>query len=279
MNLSRIYWEGFKGRQVREFTMSEDGQETRGLIDVNALPEPVRRMAEVMTGLDPEWTIDGWLTQQAEQTLALLRHDLKRERLLLEQRKFRLDDLERRIAPEESAKDEHQMSIFDCFGLDEDNTFTGLSQRGEKQRIEEGEAHGAEAFIELLPDDQVDDPLLAVACQLVVMIVDGEIEKGEPVATLEAIFERMLEHGVEEEEIDEAIDYLLTTGGLIEVDDDCFHLNNLIQCSLRYLSNIGFPLCKFRHIHWVDPMNCMKPNQCSSINKNIARMALLVGEE
>ena len=54
------------------------------------------------------------------------------------------------------------------------------------------------------------------------MIVDGEIEKGEPVATLEAIFERMLEHGVEEEEIDEAIDYLLTTGGLIEVDDDCF---------------------------------------------------------
>ena len=45
-----------------------------------------------------------------------------------------------------------------------------------------------------------------------------------------------------------------------------------------YLSNVGFPLCKFRHIHWVDPMNCMKPNQCSSINKNIARMALLVGE-
>ena len=75
MNRSRIHWEGFKGRQVREFTMSEDGQETRGLIDVNALPEPVRRMAEVMTGLDPEWTIDGWLTQQAEQTLALLRHD------------------------------------------------------------------------------------------------------------------------------------------------------------------------------------------------------------
>ena len=52
------------------------------------------------------------------------------------------------------------------------------------------------------------------------MIVDGQIEKGEPVATIEVIFERMLEHGVEEEEIDEAIDYLLTAGGLIEVDDD-----------------------------------------------------------
>lgn len=202
--------------------MSEDSQETRGLIDLNTLPEPVRRMAEVMTGLDPEWTISSWLTQQAEQTLALLRHDLKRERLLLEQRKFRLDDLESRLVPGHGNHDQHQMSIFDCFGLDQDSTFTGLSQRGEKKRIEEGEAHGAETFIELLPDEQGDDPLLAVACQLLVMIVDGEIEKGEPVATLEVIFQRMLQHGVEEEEIDEAIDYLLTTGGIIEVDDDCF---------------------------------------------------------
>lgn len=202
--------------------MSEESQESRGLIDVTALPEPVRRMAEVMHGLDPEWSINTWLSQQAEQTLALIRHDLKRERLLLEQRKFRLDDLASRIEPDHIAKDEHQMSIFDCFGLDQDRIFTGLSQRKEGPRIEEGEAHGAEAFIELLPDDQGDDPLLAVACQLVVMIIDGEIEKGEPVATLNVIFQRMTSHGVSEDEIDEAIDHLLSTGGIIEVDDDCF---------------------------------------------------------
>ena len=202
--------------------MSEESQESRGLIDVTALPEPVRRMAEVMHGLDPEWSINTWLSQQAEQTLALIRHDLKRERLLLEQRKFRLDDLASRIEPDHIAKDEHQMSIFDCFGLDQDRIFTGLSQRKEGPRIEEGEAHGAEAFIELLPDDQGDDPLLAVACQLVVMIIDGEIEKGEPVATLNVIFQRMTAHGVSEDEINEAIDHLLSTGGIIEVDDDCF---------------------------------------------------------
>ena len=201
--------------------MSEESQESRGLIDVNALPEPVRRMAEVMHGLDPEWSINTWLSQQAEQTLALIRHDLKRERLLLEQRQFRLDDLASRIEPD-SSKDEHQMSIFDCFGLDQDRIFTGLSQRKEGPRLEEGESHGAEAFIELLPDDQGDDPLLAVACQLVVMIIDGEIEKGEPVATLEVIFKRMSALGVSENEIDEAIDHLLSTGGIIEVDDDCF---------------------------------------------------------
>lgn len=201
--------------------MSEESQESRGLIDVNALPEPVRRMAEVMHGLDPEWSINTWLSQQAEQTLALIRHDLKRERLLLEQRRFRLDDLASRIEPD-SSKDEHQMSIFDCFGLDQDQIFTGLSQRKEGPRLEEGESHGAEAFIELLPDDQGDDPLLAVACQLVVMIIDGEIEKGEPVATLDVIFKRMSSLGVSEDEIDEAIDHLLSTGGIIEVDDDCF---------------------------------------------------------
>ena len=202
--------------------MSEESQESRGLIDVTALPEPVRRMAEVMHGLDPEWSINTWLAQQAEQTLALIRHDLKRERILLEQRKFRLDDLSSRIEPDQIVKDEHQMSIFDCFGLDQDRIFTGLSQRKEGPRVEEGEAHGAEAFIELLPDDQGDDPLLAVACQLVVMIIDGEIEKGEPVATLNVIFQRMTSHGVSEDEIDEAIDHLLSTGGIIEVDDDCF---------------------------------------------------------
>jgi hypothetical protein len=178
-------------------------------------------MAEVMHGLDPEWSINTWLSQQAEQTLALIRHDLKRERLLLEQRQFRLDDLASRIEPD-SSKDEHQMSIFDCFGLDQDRIFTGLSQRKEGPRLEEGESHGAEAFIELLPDDQGDDPLLAVACQLVVMIIDGEIEKGEPVATLDVIFKRMSALGVSEDEIDEAIDHLLSTGGIIEVDDDCF---------------------------------------------------------
>jgi hypothetical protein len=41
-------------------------------------------------------------------------------------------------------------------------------------------------------------------------------------ATLNVIFQRMTSHGVSEDEIDEAIDHLLSTGGIIEVDDDCF---------------------------------------------------------
>ena len=46
--------------------------------------------------------------------------------------------------------------------------------------------------------------------------------KGEPVATLDSIIDGMTEKGVSLEESEEALEHLLSTGGLVEVDDDCF---------------------------------------------------------
>jgi len=63
---------------------------------------------------------------------------------------------------------------------------------------------------------------LAVACQLLLMTIEKEIAKGEPVVTLETIVLEMDANGVSFEEIDEAIEYLLMNGSIIEVDDDCF---------------------------------------------------------
>ena len=63
---------------------------------------------------------------------------------------------------------------------------------------------------------------MAVACQLLLMTIEKEIAKGEPVATLETIVLEMDGRGVSFEEIDEAIEYLLMNGSIIEVDDDCF---------------------------------------------------------
>ena len=54
------------------------------------------------------------------------------------------------------------------------------------------------------------------------MTIEKEIAKGEPVATLETIVLEMDGRGVSFEEIDEAIEYLLMNGSIIEVDDDCF---------------------------------------------------------
>jgi len=53
-------------------------------------------------------------------------------------------------------------------------------------------------------------------------VVETEMAKGEPVATLDSIIDGMTEKGVSLEESEEALEHLLSTGGLVEVDDDCF---------------------------------------------------------
>ena len=54
------------------------------------------------------------------------------------------------------------------------------------------------------------------------MIIDGEISNGKDFATLELIVTELDKSGISFEEIDEAIEHLLMTGAIIEVEDDCF---------------------------------------------------------
>ena len=58
------------------------------------------------------------------------------------------------------------------------------------------------------------------------MSVEHETSGGEAVATLEAIFDYARKANIEDEEIDEALNHLLTMGLLMEVDDDCFVIMN-----------------------------------------------------
>ena len=74
----------------------------------------------------------------------------------------------------------------------------------------------------MLPNEQGDDPLLAVACQNLLMVIDGELAKGKNHATLELIVIELDKSGISFEEIDEAIEHLLMSGAIIEVEDDCF---------------------------------------------------------
>ena len=53
-------------------------------------------------------------------------------------------------------------------------------------------------------------------------VVDDVCREHEGVATLSQIFEGMLNLGVSPDEIDEALDHLLTTELLLEIDDDVF---------------------------------------------------------
>jgi hypothetical protein len=86
------------------------------------------------------------------------------------------------------------------------------------------EQHPSNIFLDLLPNANTDDPLLAIACQSVIIGIELEVAKGEPLATLQAIFAHTRASNIDDSETDEALDHLLTTGMVIEIDDDCFIL-------------------------------------------------------
>ena len=205
----------------------QNEQERR--FSVEDLPPEVQQLADTMMGVNPSWNVHDWLVEQANLTMDLLAVDLLREKMVIDQRLQRLEDLGRRLdvgEGEEDCDDPYQRNLFDCFDLNEPHPLRGLGERvlGGTDEGEEPEPHPSNVFLDLMPHDNTDDPLLAIACQTIVMAVEAETARGQPVATLEAIFEHARAGNIEDDEIDEALDHLLTTGLLLEVDDDCFVL-------------------------------------------------------
>lgn len=201
-------------------------------ISVELMPAEVQRLTEIMRGVNPDWNLEAWLSDQANAMLELVHADLHRERMVIEQRLHRLQAIEQRFHDDEGAEsdsDPNQRNIFDCFDLQVDSSLKGLGERtavsedAKKTTPSVDEVmHPANNFIELLPDDESDDPLLAVVCQMLLIHVESELAKGLPCATLETIFKELNSSGISPEEIDEALDYSLMNGTLIEIDDDCF---------------------------------------------------------
>lgn len=190
------------------------------------VPDAVLRLIDVMTGVDPEWRFDAWLGEMAEQHLDLVEADLLRERLRLEQRLHRLEAVQRRVLPEaEDDASTVQRNLFDCFDPVEDDAFSDLGRRSSSTKEalnEQGEDHPARLYLDLLPGEGLDDPLLAVAANAMLGVVDRVCREHEGIATLAHIFDGMLELGIAPDEIDEALDHLLTSELLLEIDDDVF---------------------------------------------------------
>ena len=193
-------------------------------LHIDSMPEEIQRLCGVMSGLDPMWNLETWLKQQATMAMELISSDIAREKKISEQRLKRLEDIAKRLNPSTAELiDSGQRNLFDCFDLNYDKSMLGLGARAvENDESGPAESHPVNTFLELLPDSQGDDPLLAVACQLLLMTIESEIAKGEPVATLEKIVSEMDSRGVSFEEIDEAIEHLLMNGSIVEIDDDCF---------------------------------------------------------
>ena len=203
---------------------------SEGSIAIDQLPEEVQRLFEVMSGINPEWQLGKWLSEQALMSLELISADLSREKRVIEQRLHRLQALGRRLEVSNLQQgDPFQRNIFDCFDLQIDPNMNGLGKRTaqsedgiELENNPEATLHPTNNFIELLPDEESDDPLLAVVCQMLLIHIETEMSKGQPCATLETIFKHLNMSGISHEEIDEALDHLLMNGTIIEIDDDCF---------------------------------------------------------
>ena len=189
----------------------------------DSLPVEVQKLCEVMAGIDPNWNLDEWLRNQANASLELISSELEVELKTAEQRLKRITDIKNRITNSDSETEQPgQMNLFDCFSIEYDKSIVGLGSRAVSNDENYTESHPVSAFLDLLPDDQGDDPLLAVACQNLLIIIDGEISNGNDFATLELIVTELDKSGISFEEIDEAIEHLLMTGAIIEVEDDCF---------------------------------------------------------
>ena len=117
--------------------------------------------------------------------------------------------------------DPRQRNLFDCFDIIERVIpEVDLSNNGTEEI--ENELHPAKSLLDYLPGEMSDDPLLAVVAQLVLLEMDSLIEKNAEMVTIETLCELLNERGISNEEVDEAIDHLLLTGAIHEVDEDCF---------------------------------------------------------
>ncbi len=210
----------------------EHKNEQQRRVSVDDMPVEVRQLADAMLGVNPQWNVHDWLVEQANLSMDLLALDLLREKVMIDQRLQRLDDLGRRLETDERSEpveeDSNQRNLFDCFDLNEEHALRGLGERATTSAgsasLTEEEQHPSNIFLDLLPNANTDDPLLAIACQSVIIGIELEVARGESVASLKAIFTHTRASNIEDWETDEALDYLLTTGMVVEVDDDCFIL-------------------------------------------------------
>ena len=200
--------------------MAEDNREKSGRgLHIDQMPPTVKRLIDAMVGIDPEFKIEEWLVKKANEDLEMLESDIAREKLQLEQRIHRLEAISKRLSPEDMREiPKGQTDLFDCFDIP-------LPLKHLTNRIEEivdEEPHPAGTFINLLPDEGCDDPLLAVTAQMMLILAQEKVGRGASWVELGELFSPLLENGISQDECNEALDHLLITGQIHEVDDDCF---------------------------------------------------------
>jgi hypothetical protein len=198
---------------------SDDG-EGSPRIDVRALPESVARLWETMLRLDPSWDISTWLDERASEELQMVEGQLGREKLRLEQRLHRLETLAKRLKRQREIAegvvwtDPHQKNLFDIYEPEEKNKTSS--------NLEEEEDFPAVDYTNL---EIGDDPLLAIVAEHIMHILESLAVKGEVSMHFNLLLQELGAIGIREEEVDEAITWLLQREMIIELEQDYFSLD------------------------------------------------------
>ena len=199
----------------------KDGRESPR-IDVKTLPDSVVRLWETMLRLDPNWKIDEWLEERADEEMELVEAHLGRERMRLQQRLHRIETLVKRLKRQREVADQalmidpHQRNLFDVFEK--------TPKKIEGKMSDPVELDEPAVSMGILNGD--DDPILAIVAEHILGTI--EVAKIEGVLALhfEEINEVLAPMGIVVDEVDEAIAYLLQNNAIIEIEQDFFGLNS-----------------------------------------------------
>ena len=201
---------------------TSDDSEGSPRIDVRTLPESIAQLWETMLRLDPSWDISIWLDERAKEELQLIEGQLGREKLRLEQRLHRLETLAKRLKRQREVtegvvwKDPHQRNLFDVYD-------TGNKLENEDDRINnENEGFPAVDYTNL---DFGDDPLLVIVSEHIIHVMEVLNSKGITSVHFDLLTQELSEIGINDEEVDEAISWLLQRQMIIELEQDQFSLD------------------------------------------------------
>ena len=201
---------------------TSDDSEGSPRIDVRTLPESIAQLWETMLRLDPSWDISIWLDERAKEELQLIEGQLGREKLRLEQRLHRLETLAKRLKRQREVaegvvwKDPHQRNLFDVYD-------TGNKLENEDDRIKnENEGFPAVDYTNL---DFGDDPLLVIVSEHIIHVMEVLNSKGITSVHFDLLTQELSEIGINDEEVDEAISWLLQRQMIIELEQDQFSLD------------------------------------------------------
>ena len=185
-------------------------------IDVNSLPESLVLLWDTMLRHDPHWDLAKWLDKIARQELEMVELHFGRERLRLEQRLHRIENLvkslkkKRQSVSNNTVLDPYQKNLFDIYKTNEKDNDLNFDD--------------SVAVVDLGALSSDDDPLLSIVSEHIRMLIE-EADLVNSSIHFDELVDSLKPLGIRTDEVDEALSWLLQNNVIMELEQDVFGLN------------------------------------------------------